>query len=177
MKNAVPPTMPMASRPMTMTEAMTIEIQVFLVLLSITGSPDRLRQGYGGQEALRCHGIAWLPEQAFCFVCHRLIIIALAQGDRGLEFLARRRASALLERVVIPPFTVVQKDEGEAGILLVVSAVDGRFFDHLEAAFLAAAEADDISHPPERRRQRRHDVTVRADDQAGVLAARIELQH
>ena len=99
------------------------------------------------------------------------------EPDKPIPRVSLAQDGELLQRVVIPPFTVVQKDEGEAGILLVVSAVDGRFFDHLEAAFLAAAEADDISHPPERRRQRRHDVTVRADDQAGVLAARIELQH
>ena len=44
-------------------------------------------------------------------------------------------------------------------------------------ALLAAAEAGDVGHHPHRQRQRRDDVAVGADDDAGVLPLRIELEH
>ena len=79
----------------------------------------------------------------------------------------------LLQRIVVPLFAVVEQDQREARLGLIVAAVGGGVLDLLDALLLAAAEAGDVGDHAQRQRQRRDDVAVGADDQAGVLALRL----
>src|SRR4029079_11749243 len=79
-----------------------------------------------------------------------------------------------LERVVPPFLAVVHEDEREPRVVLVVAVVRRRFLDEMDAAVAAAAAADDVGHQPDRKGERRDDIAIRADDEAGVLAPGIE---
>ena len=71
---------------------------------------------------------------------------------------------------------VVQDDEREARFLLVVADVGRRALDQLQALFAPAAEPDHVGRPAQRHGQRRDDIAVGADDEAGVLAAGVDLE-
>ena len=79
------------------------------------------------------------------------------------------------QRVGVAALPVIEQDQGE----LRVGPIFGlrlrrNLFDHVEALFLAAAEPGDVGHQAHRQRQRRHDVAVGADDEAGLDPRGIE---
>ena len=83
----------------------------------------------------------------------------------------------LLQRLVVPLFAVVHEHQREPGVFLVFAAVRRRLLDHPDAACLVAAEARHVGDQPHRQRERRDDVSIGADDEAGILPAVVELQH
>ncbi len=81
------------------------------------------------------------------------------------------------DRVVVSLLPVVEEDQRKASVGLGVARVDGRLLDHLDAPLLSASEADHVGEPAQRERQVGHDVSIRADDQPRILAARVQRQH
>src|SRR6185295_6599303 len=83
----------------------------------------------------------------------------------------------LRQRIVVALLAVEEQYQRETRVGLVFAAVGGSLLDEPHAAFPVAAEAGHIGDPPQRKRKRRDDVAVCADDESGVLALGRKREH
>ena len=75
------------------------------------------------------------------------------------------------------PLAVVDEHQGEAGVGLRAAAMAGRVFNELDPFLPPTAKTHDVGHHAHGRRQRRDEISIRAHDEASILARRIECQH
>ena len=102
----------------------------------------------------------------------------VSSQTRRLRGYRRPQLRQLLQRIVVPLLAVVEQDAARTARR---PGCRRRTPRPPRSASCPRSrpppKPDHVRHPPHRQRQRRDDVAVRADDQPGVLALRLEREH